>query len=128
MQPAVVPSPTPPSVVVSQQFVDDATRAFTEVVALREALARIREVNTRLSTVERAAVDSTIAAMDALIAVKDKLLVAYAQLDEVRVKTILAQQQIIDRLMKPKSGWAKVWAVIEKALTLAAGILIGRGL
>jgi hypothetical protein len=125
-----VPSPTPRTVVVSQEFLDDATRAFTEVVALRDALAKLQAV-TPLSAAERATVDATLKAMNQLIAVKDQIPLAYAELDGVRLQTIAAQGLIIDRLIKqlnkPRSAFQKFLAAAEKVLYLVAGVALGRG-
>lgn len=122
------PTPTAPNVVVSQAFVDDATRAFKEVAALRDALARVQAVNS-LSAAERKAVDATLAAMDALIVVKDRIPLAYAALDEVRVKTIEAQSVLIDRLLtqlnKKPSTWQKILGVLKRIADIAVGVGIG---
>jgi hypothetical protein len=124
----VQPTPTAPSVVVSQAFVDDATRAFKEVAALREALARVQAVNG-LSAAERKAVDATLAAMDSLMAVKDRIPLAYAALDEVRIKTIEAQNVLIERLLtqlnKKPSTWQKILGVLKRIADIAVGIGIG---
>lgn len=129
--PAASPTPTPRNVVVSQQFVDDATKAFTEVVALRAALAEQAKV-LPLNSAERKAVDNTIAAMDALIAVKDKISAAHVELENVLLKAISAQNDIIDRLTaqinKPKSFFDKLAATLEKIALIAAGVVIGHGL
>jgi hypothetical protein len=129
-QPVVAPSPTPRTVVVSQEFVDDATKAFTEVVALRDALAKVVRVNG-LSTAERAAMDDLVASLDKVISIRGKMNDAYAMLDDVRLKTIQAQGLIIDRLMtqlnKPRSAFQKFLAAAEKVLYLAAGVALGRG-
>jgi len=127
-----VPSPTPPNVVVSQQFVDDAARAFAEVVALRDALKRVQDVNNLMMSSERKAVDAAIVAFNTMIAIQDKLIISYTQLDEVRVKTITAQALIIDRLMtqlgKKPSFWDKLLAALKTAASIVFGIAIGRAM
>ena len=85
-----------------------------------------------MTTAERKAVDAVFVAMDTLAKINDKIIISYTQLDDVRVKTITAQALIIDRLLtqlnKKPSFWSKLWDAVQKALTLALGILIGRGL
>lgn len=124
------PTPTP-QVVVSQTFVDDATKAFTEVVVLRDTVNKFM-VERAKTDAEREGAKILIASLNEAIAVRDKIHDANLQLIAIYDKIIKIQNDIIDKLSnqlnKPKGFFSKLLDKIKEVALLATGIILGRGL
>lgn len=131
-------SPTPePQVIVSQSFLNDATKAFALVVELRDALEKERTASGA-TTVVKAALQAQIDALNGLIVIKDRKEAVYQSLLDLRdqafavyEKVIKIQADMIERLTtqlnKPQSGWQKFVRIIEKVVIILAGVALGRG-
>lgn len=125
------PAPTPPNVVVSQSFVDSATKAFDLVVAQRDQINQL--LNERsMNAAERAAWVNVKASLDAVIAVHANIEDAYKDLDVVKDKIIKIQSDLIDKLntqlMKKKSFFDRLVDILKEATILLAGVTLGHGL
>lgn len=125
------PTPTPPNVMVSQAFVDSASKAFDLVVAQRDQIAQL--LNERsMNATERAAWVNVKASLDAVIAVHANIEDAYKQLDAVKDKIIKIQDDMISKLYaqinKKPSFFEKLITVLEKATLILAGVALGHGL
>lgn len=119
------------TVVVTQSFLDDATRAFNLVVEQRDALAKYA-AERLTADAERRNAQMLIQALDELIAIKDKTLSAKDDLIKIHSQAIEIQSKIIEKLEKqlnrPQSSFAKFTKVLKEVLILTSGIFIGRGL
>lgn len=142
----VRPSPTPPSVIVdcsvtpqhprcrsvivTQGYVDDSTRVFTEVIALRSVVQEFL-VERAANSAERAGARAMIKALDEAIAIRDKIDAANLKLAAVYQQIIEAQDQLITKLTrqlnKPKSFFEKVLQKLKDISLLAIGVAVGRG-
>lgn len=131
--------PTPSPTGVSQQFVDDASRAFREVVELRSAVDSLKL--ERVARIElEARYEKVVESFKEVVALKDETIATQKALQERVVQMYEAivklQQSIIDKyanaILNPKqeSGWKKflrvVTKIVEKAADIATGVLIGR--
>ncbi len=95
----------PVKVVVDSSFVDDANKAFNEVLALRQAIEQFK-AERGSSTAERAASDALIKNLNDLIAIKDRTISANEQLVQVYAKIIQIQNDMIDRLDKKLNAFS----------------------
>lgn len=123
-------------VVTTQGFIDDATKAFTEIVALRDALQKEQMANGA-GAVTKAALQSQIEALNGLIAIFERKDAIYQSLLDLRdqafavyEKVIKIQSEMIERLTnqinKGKSGWQKFLGVLTRIADIALGIAVGR--
>jgi hypothetical protein len=129
-------SPTPePQVLVSQSFLNDATKAFALVVELRDALEKERTASGATAVV-KAALQAQIDALNGLIVIKDRKEVVYQSLLDLRdqafavyEKVIKIQADMIERmsaqLNKGKSAWDKIVGVLKTVVSILAGAAIG---
>lgn len=130
-------SPTPAKVLVDQSFIDSATKAFVEVVALRDALQKEQLANGA-SAVTKAALQTQIDALNGLMviyerkdAVYESLLTLRDKAFEVYERIVKIQADMIEKLStqlgRGKTGWQKFTAALGKIAVLLAGVAIGRG-
>lgn len=142
---APAPAPTPLSpeeklrraapVTVDQGFLEDATKAFKEVVALREVAKKLK-AERPLTDAERQACDVVIKAADELDDIRVKTISAYAQVVELQQKFIVFMNdfytKIIDSMnkaMNKKRGvLSQIWRGIKKTLEVITLVLAGAGL
>jgi pyruvate formate-lyase activating enzyme-like uncharacterized protein len=124
-----VPNASPTPIVVSQTFVDDCTKAFTEVVELRDAVAKYRNVAS-LTLAERQASDAVIKGLNELIAVKDRIFEATELKAKLYERIIEIQSQMIEKLNKQlnkgKSGFEKFVSVLKVIGLVLAGAALAR--
>lgn len=115
----------------SQQFIDDANKAFALVIEQRDALAKFAN-ERRASEIERAAADALIKGMNELIAIKDRTISQYELLSQFQQSVIKFQAEIIERLekqlKKPKSLFDKILRTLERLAIFVGGAIVGRGL
>lgn len=115
---------------VDQSFVNDAEKAFTEVVALRATVEAFKTERAKTDT-ERAAADTLIKSFDALIKVKDQISVEKDKIIALYERVIELQSKMLDtlekRLLKPKSFFQKMLATLKDIALVVAGIALGRG-
>ncbi len=127
----VVPKPTDCPVTVTQGYVDRATQAFNEVVALRDAVAKCGE-QAKLSAAERQAVTLTLATLNDAIKVRDQLNSAQDRLILMYDKIIKLQDDLINKLVnqlnKPRSFFQKFLDQLKNIALIAVGVTLGRGL
>ncbi len=125
------PIPTPKTVCVSDGYYNDSVKAFKELTALRDALAKQIAAGVKSDT-DRAALEEIVKSLNELIVVKDRIQSASEQLIQTYQKIIQIQDQMIDKLQKqlskPKSTFQKIMDVLKEITILAAGITIGHGL
>lgn len=118
-------------VTVSQQFLDDANKAFALVIEQRDALAKFT-AERKATDAERAAADALIKGMNELLAVKDRTISQYELLSQFQQKVIQFQFEVIEKLekqlKKPKSLFDKILRTLERVALIVGGIAIGRGL
>lgn len=118
-------------VTVSQQFVDDATRAFNLVIEQRDALEKFKLERAK-TDIERASADALIKGMNEFVALKDRQIGQYELLVKMQQSIIAFQAEIIERLekmlKKPKSLFDKILRTLERVVLVVGGIVIGRGL
>ncbi len=124
--------PTPQTqVVVSRAYYDSSVKAFKEVVALRDAIAKLQAQGSK-GDVDRQALESLNAALNELISIKDqtieakdKLIQVYQQMYDIVTKM---NEKLLAQLNKPKSMFDKIMTVLKDIALIAAGVTIGRGL
>lgn len=124
-----VVGPTP-NLVVDQKYIDDCTKAFDEVVALRAAVLEFRVVGAKTSA-ERVTSDALIKGLNELLSIKDRTIAAYEMKEKVYDSIIKLQSDMIDRMAKQlsqgKTAWQKFASVLKTVVVLAAGVTFGRG-
>ena len=117
-------------VTVTQGFVDDATKAFIELPALRGTVQKLL-AERKLSEDERKVTVSLLEGIDKILALKDRTISDYTKLSELQMRIIDMQQRIIEKLEtalnKPKSSFSKFLKVLKEVSLVIGGILIGRG-
>jgi xanthine dehydrogenase molybdopterin-binding subunit B len=123
---------------VAAQTVTISQESFNKLVNAAESLVEAKDVIAKMLA-ERGASDAAIAS--AL-----KTIEGWKALDEINNTIIEKQKAVIGlyektlnlyaslvekleaRLMKPKSAWSKFLDGLKTVLTLAAGVVLGRGL
>lgn len=115
-------------VVVSQDFVDDATKAFDLVTKYRDALAKAVVSERSMSDQERKNAQIVIQGLTDLVAIKDKTIGAVEQLQAIYEKILALQSSFIDRMQKmleieqnskrKNSFWQKVKEVFAVIVTI----------
>jgi hypothetical protein len=118
-------------VTVTQGFLDNATDAFKQLVAYRNAYQKLLSERA-LTDQERKAYEFVITQLDEVITIGKKVNDTHVLLEEQYQKIIKIQGDIIDRLNKQltqKKGFLdKLLGVVEKIVLVLAGVTIGRGL
>lgn len=119
-------------VLVDKSFIEDAERAFDEVIALRATVAQFVEKERAASERERANAKTLLDSLDTLINVKNQTISQYEMLTQFQQKIILFQQQVIDKmtemLNKPKSAFQRFLKGVMEVIKAGVFIIIGRGL
>jgi len=123
-----VPTATDPCISINQSVLDRTSAALTELAASRDVIAKFKAQNT-LTDAQAKAADVLIKNLNDLVDVRGRVIVEYEAMQKLYKSVIDMQGQIIERLEKmlnkPKSGWAKLAAILEKTVILLAGVAIG---
>lgn len=129
-------------IVVTQAWVDDANRAFEEVLKLREAVESLQVSERQSREKLQEELEGTIASLQRLIAIQDRTILAYENYTTTVTKLyeslIRVQQTIIDKLtdtiLNPKRDsklvklFKGVFKVVEKAVLVLSGVGIGKAI
>lgn len=116
------------TVTVSQQFVDDAAKAFDLVFEQREAL-RARAATQQLTKEEREAADKLLVALDKLLDVKDRTIAAVEKLAALYEKAVTVLTVIVERMEKlvqiaeTKKEKPSLWQTFKNILTAVVVII-----
>lgn len=105
-----------------------ALAAITALVEAKDAIAKL--------TAERAVSDAVIASANRVIedyktldAINGQMILKYKDVIALYEKTVAMYQQLVDKLTaqinKPKSGWQKVLAILQRVADIAAGVALG---
>lgn len=125
------PTPTPQTVCVSQSYIDYSTRAFKEVVAQRDLVAKLVEEG-KLDKADLSIANAIIASLKSLDAINVQKVNAYIELTKIYENIIKIQNNLIEmlekRLLKPKSMFDKFMDILKTVTILVGGIVIGHGL
>lgn len=115
---------------VTQEFINDATRAFDLVVEQRKAIDEFLKERAKTDA-ERVNAQILIKGFDELIAIKDKSISALEKLNVIYEKVIQMQFDIIEklekRLMKPRSFFQKFLQGLKEVALIVVGVAVGRG-
>ena len=122
---------------VSQEFLDNATKCFSEVVALRDEVVKLKAL-AGADTVVKSALQAQIDALNGLIAIKDRKeqvyesmlaldKLAFATYDNIVKVLTDMNAKLVALSNKPRSGFQKFMSVMRDVLLIAAGITFGRG-
>jgi threonine dehydratase len=118
-------------VVVTQGYIDDATKAFDLVVAQRDAIdALIKTKN--LQGEERKAWELVRNALNDVISVKDKIISSYEQLVATQQKVIAMYSGLVEKMQleigKKKGFWDKVLDTVKVIGYILTGVALGHGI
>lgn len=121
----------PGSVCIDQDTLNKASAAVDELKAAREVISKF-QIERSATDAERVASQALIKGLNDLISTKDKIIVEYERINALYRQVIEFQQKIIanleKQLAKPKSGWQKLWATLEKIALVALGIGLRSGI
>lgn len=119
------------SVCVPQTTVDKCAKAADELLAARDALAKLT-AERDVSAVAIKAAQTAIDSLQTAITTGRQIQADQQKIIEMYQTVVKSLYDIIDKqaqmLNKPKSAWAKFVRTLEKIAVLAIGISIGRGL
>lgn len=125
-----VSTPTDNCVSVHQSILDRSAKAIDELVAAKAYIDTLLK-QTAATDAERAAYKNlTVVAQDAIgilqkgIADRDSLIALQSKTLELYATLV---EKLTTQLNKPKSGFAKLVAVLRDVALIAAGITFGRG-
>ena len=120
-----------PQVCISQTSANKCASAAAELIAARDVIAEFQKERAA-SIAEREKAQTVIAGLNELVAVKDRIIASQEFVEKLYKQVIELQQSIIlkyeEKLAKGKSSWDKLASALKTIATLAAGILLGRGL
>lgn len=126
-----VPGPSDPCVSVNQSILDRTSKGLTELAALRDAVAKYAAERTATDA-ERAAAKSVIEAGNNAISMLQKGIADRDTIIALQQKTMELYAQLVEKLQaqinKPKSGWQKFAATLEKVALVLAGAALRGGL
>lgn len=128
----------PGFVCIKQETVDKCAQIADEVIASRVAIAELKAA-VKTGELSQAAADRLIAGYEKLVAVGERVQAAQNDVIQLYKEALTEFKEIVKMqvsiiadlqksLNKPKSAFAKFLSGLEKALTIAVGIIIGRGL
>lgn len=115
------------SVCVSQATIDKAAKAADELLAARDALAKFAAERT-VHDAERKAAAVLIDNLNVLVATGQRIQDEQTKVIQMYKTVVEMYQGIVEKLekmlSKPKSGWAKFAAILEKIGYVLAGIAL----
>lgn len=110
---------------------DDSTKAFTELVALRDTVQQFL-VERASNNAEREGARTVIKYLNEAITSRDNIAIAVNQLIIVYDKVIQVQSKLIEdlqkQLNKPKGFFQSLLDKVKQVALIATGLLIGKGL